>query len=151
MEAVQGLRKARFERETWTYFALLYLHNRRGSYLDFEPLGVLCPVTSARSKAPNGVDAVSVQNVGSTYIIVSWDLPTHSNGILISFSLYCNGGVLPLTVISYNTTGLLPFTLYIPPVTPAGTALQLERGIARHQYCSQPAQLLTFPCSSSTL
>ena len=27
MEAVQGLRKARFERETWTYFALLYLHN----------------------------------------------------------------------------------------------------------------------------
>ena len=30
MEAVQGLRKARFERETWTYFALLYLHNERG-------------------------------------------------------------------------------------------------------------------------
>ena len=26
----QGLRKARFERETWTYFALLYLHNGRG-------------------------------------------------------------------------------------------------------------------------
>ena len=25
-----GLRKARFERETWTYFALLYLHNGRG-------------------------------------------------------------------------------------------------------------------------
>eukprot|EP00731_Ephydatia_muelleri_P019990 Em0012g815a len=65
---------------------------------------------------PDGFDAVSVQNVGSTYIIVSWDLPTHSNGILINFSLYCNGalaGVLPLTVISYNTTGLLPFTLYI--------------------------------------
>eukprot|EP00731_Ephydatia_muelleri_P022300 Em0014g891a len=50
MEAVQGLRKARLERETWTYFALLYLHNGRGSYLDFEPLGVLCLVTSARSK-----------------------------------------------------------------------------------------------------
>eukprot|EP00731_Ephydatia_muelleri_P011914 Em0006g808a len=50
MEAVQGLRKARFERETWTYFALLYLHNGRGSYLDIEPLGVLCLVTSARSK-----------------------------------------------------------------------------------------------------
>ena len=30
MEAVQGLRIARFERETWTYFALLYLHNGRG-------------------------------------------------------------------------------------------------------------------------
>ena len=25
-----GLRKARFERETWTCFALLYLHNGRG-------------------------------------------------------------------------------------------------------------------------
>ncbi|KAL5505870.1 hypothetical protein EMCRGX_G007407 [Ephydatia muelleri] len=66
--------------------------------------------------APDGFDAVSVQNVGSTYIIVSWDLPTHSNGILINFSLYCNGalaGVLPLTVISYDTTGLLLFTLYM--------------------------------------
>ncbi|KAL5510698.1 hypothetical protein EMCRGX_G006292 [Ephydatia muelleri] len=60
-----------------------------------------------------GFDAVSVQNVGSTYIIVSWDLPTHSNGILINFSLYCNGA---LYVICW--TG--------PPVTPAGTALQLE-------------------------
>ena len=28
--SVQGLRKARFERETWTYFALMYLHNGRG-------------------------------------------------------------------------------------------------------------------------
>ena len=74
------LRKARFERETWTYFALLYLHNGRGknqrsaeinsdrtplrvyrfwsdldipagsSYLDCEPLGVSCLATSARSK-----------------------------------------------------------------------------------------------------
>ena len=26
----QGLRKARFEQETWTYFALLYLYNGRG-------------------------------------------------------------------------------------------------------------------------
>ena len=80
MEAVQGLRKVRFEQETWTYFALLYLHNERGknqrsaeinsdrtplhayrfeaiwiflqgaSYLDSEPLGVLCLATSARSK-----------------------------------------------------------------------------------------------------
>ena len=43
--------------------------------------------------APDGFDAVSVQNVGSTYIIVSWDLPTDSNGILINFSLYCNGAL----------------------------------------------------------
>ena len=66
--------------------------------------------------ALDGFDAMSVQNVGSTYIIVSWDLPTDSNGILINFSLFCNGalaGVLPLTVINYNTTGLLPFTLYM--------------------------------------
>eukprot|EP00731_Ephydatia_muelleri_P018315 Em0011g355a len=95
--------------------------------------------------APDGFDAVSVQNVGSTYIIVSWDLPTHSNGILINFSLYCNGalaGVLPLTVISYNTTGPFTSTCTCPPVTPAGTALQLEHGVGRHQCCSQPAQVV---------
>ena len=28
-----------------------------------------------------------------------------------------------------------------PPVTPAGTALQLERGVGRHQCSSQPAQV----------
>eukprot|EP00731_Ephydatia_muelleri_P033300 Em0027g48a len=75
---------------------------------------------------PDGFDAVSVQNVGSTYIIVLWDLPTHSNGILINFSLYCNGalaGVLPLTVISYDTTGLL-FTLYMYITLSVGQVLQ---------------------------
>eukprot|EP00731_Ephydatia_muelleri_P024925 Em0017g8a len=79
------------------------------------------------SASPDGFDAVSVQNVGSTYIIVSRDLPAHSNGILINFSLYCNGA---LYVICW--TGL--------PVTPTGTALQLECGVGRHQCCSQPAQ-----------
>ncbi|KAL5491118.1 hypothetical protein EMCRGX_G016346 [Ephydatia muelleri] len=49
--------------------------------------------TTYVSGAPDGFDAVSVQNVGSTYTIVSWDLPTHSNGILINFSLYCNGAL----------------------------------------------------------
>ncbi|KAL5515824.1 hypothetical protein EMCRGX_G001046 [Ephydatia muelleri] len=80
------------------------------------PLLTMKHVSYPLLNAPDGFDAVSVQNVGSTYIIVSWDLPTDSNGILINFSLYCNGalaGVLPLTVISYNTTGLLPFTLYM--------------------------------------
>ncbi|KAL5489347.1 hypothetical protein EMCRGX_G018430 [Ephydatia muelleri] len=80
------------------------------------PILAITAETPQWATSPDGFDAVSVQNVGSTYIIVSWDLPTHSNGILINFSLYCNGalaGVLPLTVISYNTTGLLPFTLYI--------------------------------------
>ncbi|KAL5503328.1 hypothetical protein EMCRGX_G010257 [Ephydatia muelleri] len=78
-------------------------------------------------ETPDGFDAVSVQNVGSTYIIMSWDLPTDSNGILINFSLYCNGalaGVLPLTVISYNTTGLLPFTLYMYITLSVGQVLQ---------------------------
>ncbi|KAL5494469.1 hypothetical protein EMCRGX_G015807 [Ephydatia muelleri] len=82
---------------------------------------------SASVQAPDGFDAVSVQNVGSTYIIVSWDLPTDSNGILINFSLYCNGalaGVLPLTVISYDTTGLLPFTLYMYITLSVGQVLQ---------------------------
>ncbi|KAL5500399.1 hypothetical protein EMCRGX_G011954 [Ephydatia muelleri] len=48
-------------------------------------------------------------------------------GILINFSLYCNGalaGVLPLTVISYNTTGLLPFTLYMYIMLSVGQVLQ---------------------------
>ncbi|KAL5463861.1 hypothetical protein EMCRGX_G032805 [Ephydatia muelleri] len=80
------------------------------------PLLTMKHVSYPLLNAPDGFDAVWVQNVGSTYMIVSWDLPTDSNGILINFSLYCNGalaGVLPLTVISYNTTGLLPFTLYM--------------------------------------
>ncbi|KAL5457690.1 hypothetical protein EMCRGX_G034976 [Ephydatia muelleri] len=79
------------------------------------PLLTMKHVSYPLLNAPDGFDAVSVQNVGSTYIIVSWDLPTDSNGILINFSLYCNSAlaVLPLTMISYNTTGLLPFTLYM--------------------------------------
>ncbi|KAL5479262.1 hypothetical protein EMCRGX_G022760 [Ephydatia muelleri] len=91
----------------------------------------ICPscfhLLRRRCFARDGFDAVSVQNVGSTYIIVSWDLPTHSNGILINFSLYCNGalaGVLPLTVISYDTTGLLLFTLYMYITLSVGQVLQ---------------------------
>eukprot|EP00731_Ephydatia_muelleri_P014174 Em0007g1484a len=41
--------------------------------------------------------------------------------------MYCNGalvGVLPLTVISYNTTGLLPFTLYMYMYVFSATVLQ---------------------------
>eukprot|EP00731_Ephydatia_muelleri_P009513 Em0005g99a len=37
---------------------------------------------SASVQAPDGFDAVSVQNVGSTYIIVSWDLPTDSPPVM---------------------------------------------------------------------
>ncbi|KAL5496314.1 hypothetical protein EMCRGX_G012570 [Ephydatia muelleri] len=95
---------------------------------------VILGVDFLQDKAPDGFDAVSdgfdavsVQNVGSTYIIVSWDLPTHSNGILINFSLYCNGalaGVLPLTVICYDTTGLLLFTVYMYITLSVGQVLQ---------------------------
>eukprot|EP00731_Ephydatia_muelleri_P028508 Em0020g152a len=86
-----------------------------------------CVLSPPEWYPPDGFDAVSVQNVDSTYIIVSWDLPTHSNGILINFSLYCNGalaGVLPLTVISYNTTGLLLFTFYMYITLSVGQVLQ---------------------------
>eukprot|EP00731_Ephydatia_muelleri_P019590 Em0012g415a len=79
MEAVQGLRKARFERETWTYFALLYLHNGRGSYLDFEPLGVLCLVTSARSKANSDPYPFDVSSRNCT-AVSKWIVTTSSTG-----------------------------------------------------------------------
>eukprot|EP00731_Ephydatia_muelleri_P034371 Em0057g3a len=50
------------------------------------------------------------------FMLSSSETQVFCNGILINFSLYCNGalaGVLPLTVISYDTTGLLLFTLYM--------------------------------------
>eukprot|EP00731_Ephydatia_muelleri_P018217 Em0011g257a len=64
------------------------------------------PVTSVMARARDnlyiisapaldGFDAVSVQNVGSTYIIVSWDLPTDSNGILIRLQWYSGGCPAP--------------------------------------------------------
>eukprot|EP00731_Ephydatia_muelleri_P011779 Em0006g673a len=100
---------------------------KRSEYLKSWRSGVGNTAGARTGTAPDGFDAVSVQNVGSTYIIVSWDLPTHSNGILINFSLYCNGalaGVLPLTVISYDTTGLLLFTLYMYITLSVGQVLQ---------------------------
>eukprot|EP00731_Ephydatia_muelleri_P001576 Em0001g1576a len=115
------------------------------------PAVVVSNSTRTFNDAPDGFDAVPVQNVGSTYIIVSWNLPTDSNGILINFSLYCNGalaGVLPLTVISYNTTGLLPFTLYMYIMLSVGQVLQScpqalhSSWNGRHQCCSQPAQVV---------
>ncbi|KAL5479653.1 hypothetical protein EMCRGX_G023204 [Ephydatia muelleri] len=43
------------------------------------PLLTMKHVSYPLLNAPDEFDAVSVQNVGSTYIIVSWDLPTDSN------------------------------------------------------------------------
>ncbi|KAL5500719.1 hypothetical protein EMCRGX_G012315 [Ephydatia muelleri] len=98
MEAVQGLRKARFERETWTYFALLYLHNGRGSYMDFEPLGVLCLVTSARSKASPGAPSnVQPSLVCTNSLTLQWTMSASNNAA---------GYVVLLTTISGTTVAL---------------------------------------------
>ncbi|KAL5516628.1 hypothetical protein EMCRGX_G002012 [Ephydatia muelleri] len=105
-----------FEQASNTFYVTMDTVHAAAITAAIVPLLTMKHVSYPLLNALDGFDAVSVQNVGSTYIIVSWDLPTDSNGILISFSLYCNGalaGVLPLTVISYNTTGLLPFTLYM--------------------------------------
>ncbi|KAL5500009.1 hypothetical protein EMCRGX_G011499 [Ephydatia muelleri] len=105
-----------FEQASNTFYITMDTVHAAAITAAIVPLLTMKHVSYPLLNAPDGFGAVSVQNVGSTYIIVSWDLPTHSNGILINFSLYCNGtlaGVLPLTVISYNTTGLLPFTLYM--------------------------------------
>ncbi|KAL5487057.1 hypothetical protein EMCRGX_G019615 [Ephydatia muelleri] len=110
------------------------------------PLLTMKHVSYPLLNAPDGFDAVWVQNVGSTYMIVSWDLPTDSNGILINFSLYCNGalaGVLPLTVIPLASSPSL-CTCTCPPVTPAGTALQLEWASSVLQpACPDPMEELT--------
>ncbi|KAL5474651.1 hypothetical protein EMCRGX_G026633 [Ephydatia muelleri] len=107
---------ALFEQASNTFYVTMDTVHAAAITAAIVPLLTMKHMSYPLLNAPDGFDAVSVQNVGSTYIIVSWDLPTDSNGILINFSLYCNGalaGVLPLTVISYNTTGLLPFTLYM--------------------------------------
>ncbi|KAL5477315.1 hypothetical protein EMCRGX_G024099 [Ephydatia muelleri] len=105
-----------FEQASNTFYVTMDTVHAAAITAAIVPLLTMKHVSYPLLNAPDEFDAVSVQNVGSTYMIVSWDLPTDSNGILINFSLYCNGalaGVLPLTVISYNTTGLLPFTLYM--------------------------------------
>ncbi|KAL5486552.1 hypothetical protein EMCRGX_G019052 [Ephydatia muelleri] len=105
-----------FEQASNTFYVTVDMVHAAAITAAIVPLLTMKHVSYPLLNAPDGFDAVSVQNVGSTYIIVSWDLPTDSNGILINFSLYYNGalaGVLPLTVISYDTTGLLPFTLYM--------------------------------------
>eukprot|EP00731_Ephydatia_muelleri_P028194 Em0019g1067a len=74
MEAVQGLRKARFERETWTYFALLYLHNGRGS-----DLGILNPSGYCALQRRHGARVFNIRLLKlalRTEISVSLEVPT---------------------------------------------------------------------------
>ncbi|KAL5506135.1 hypothetical protein EMCRGX_G007711 [Ephydatia muelleri] len=91
-------------------------------------------VTTIES-SPDGVPFSNVTIINATSLAIVWSTPLVPNGIVTGYVvlqtniphqmdlmlcrcriLYCNGalaGVLPLTLISYNTTGLLPFTLYM--------------------------------------
>ncbi|KAL5460273.1 hypothetical protein EMCRGX_G033714 [Ephydatia muelleri] len=64
----------------------------------------------------------------------------------VMWSLYVGASVVqspPVTsVMARGTWYCLSRPIYTP-VTPAGTALQLECGVGRHQCCSQPAQSCT--------
>ncbi|KAL5516865.1 hypothetical protein EMCRGX_G002295 [Ephydatia muelleri] len=88
-----------FEQASNTFYVTVDTVHTAAITAAIVPLLTMKHVSYPLLNALDEFDAVSVQNVGSTYIIVSWDLPTDS--------------VLPLTVISFNTTGLLPFTLYM--------------------------------------
>ncbi|KAL5479389.1 hypothetical protein EMCRGX_G022909 [Ephydatia muelleri] len=99
-----------FEQASNTFYVTVDTVHAAAITAAIVPLLTMKHVSYPLLNAPDEFDAVSVQNVGSTYIIVSWDLPTDS--------------VLPLTVISYNTTGLLPFTLYMYITLSVGQVLQ---------------------------
>ncbi|KAL5509341.1 hypothetical protein EMCRGX_G004696 [Ephydatia muelleri] len=100
--------------------------------------------------APDGFDAVPVQNVGSTYIIVSWDLPTDSNGILINFTTPPPASSPSLCTCTCMSSLLLCATCAnnSPPVTPTGTALQLEWASS---VLRQPAQSCTCTPAGTSL
>ena len=65
--------------------------------------------------APSGFDRTVVLETGPRHIVLSWDPPASSNGILINYTVTQDGVVLAATTPtsqSYNVTGLLPFTSY---------------------------------------
>eukprot|EP00731_Ephydatia_muelleri_P035287 Em0112g2a len=100
MEAVQGLRKARFERETWTYFALLYLHNRRAS-----PGAV-------------GTMVILINSLSVDQLTVAWAPPT-TGGVPTSYNLSINDSSSPVVILdtgsslyTHTFTGLISDTLY---------------------------------------
>ncbi len=63
--------------------------------------------------APSGFDQVQVVERGSRYILISWDRPAASNGILVNYTVL-QGGVAIATVapsvLEYEVMGLLPFS-----------------------------------------
>ena len=65
--------------------------------------------------APTGFDEVIVEMIGPRSILLSWDEPAQSNGVLIVYTVLVGenetADVVPPTV-EYNVTGLTPYTQY---------------------------------------
>lgn len=65
--------------------------------------------------APDGFDRIVLLEGGARYLIVSWDPPAMTNGILVNYTVLLGDTVvtaMPPTVLSYNVTELSPFTSY---------------------------------------
>ncbi|KAL5481787.1 hypothetical protein EMCRGX_G022028 [Ephydatia muelleri] len=82
------------------------------------PNGIVTGYVVLQTNIPSGFSYVSTDLQPFTAYSCSILACTHWMDLMLCRCriLYCNGalaGVLPLTVISYNTTGLLPFTLYM--------------------------------------
>ncbi|KAL5493480.1 hypothetical protein EMCRGX_G014670 [Ephydatia muelleri] len=82
-----------FEQASNTFYVTVDTVHTAAITAAIVPLLTMKHVSYPLLNAPDGFDAVLVQNVGSAYIIVSWDLPTHSNGIhQLQFVLqWCSG------------------------------------------------------------
>ncbi len=108
--------------------------------------------------APSGFDQVQVVERGSRYILLSWDPPAASNGILVNYTVL-QGSVAIATVessiLEYRVTDLLPFSDYTFSVrvctavgcveSPNITAMTLEDGAyTKHNQFSALTRLLGF-------
>lgn len=65
--------------------------------------------------APAGFDRIVPLEISSRYILLSWDEPAATNGILVNYTVLVGGVALtttPPSVLVYNVTSLSPFTGY---------------------------------------
>ncbi len=65
--------------------------------------------------APTGFDRIVLVERGSRYLLISWDPPAMSNGVLVNYTVLLGDTVTaatPPTTLSYNVTELTPFTSY---------------------------------------
>ena len=68
--------------------------------------------------APSAPTNITLEEVGSTYAVISWGVPDFPNGIIRQYtvSLVDEAGVLTLNIstpaLSVNITQLTPFTQY---------------------------------------